>query len=115
MTDQNDLQTRIQTLKKEIAPESPISDASDDKGDLGRAYELIATPIVCGAIGVGLDKLFSTGPVFFISLAVLGVLAAFWSIYKSSQNIVTPLDSKRLQQDKKTAMKAAISEENSEN
>ncbi len=109
-----DLRARVASLKAEVTPpEPPTPDKSDN--ELGKAYELIATPLVCGAIGAGLDHAFSTSPAFFITLAFLGVCAAFWSIYKSSQDIVTPLDSKRLHGGKKTAMKAAISEKDSQN
>ena len=119
MTNENDekladLQARVASLKADVAPPAaPTPEKSDS--ELGKAYELIATPLVCGAIGAGLDHVFSTSPAFFITLAFLGVCAAFWSIYKSSQDIVTPLDSKRLRGRKKTAMKAAISEKDSQN
>jgi F0F1-type ATP synthase assembly protein I len=117
MTNENDekladLQARVASLKADVAP--PAAPEKSDS-ELGKAYELIATPLVCGAIGAGLDHVFSTSPAFFITLAFLGVCAAFWSIYKSSQDIVTPLDSKRLRGGKKTAMKAAISEKDSQN
>lgn len=104
----DDLQKRLQDLKQETAPhESKAEETPEDKSDLGRAYELIATPIVAGAIGAGIDHVFSTGPLFFITLAFLGVCAGFWNIYKSSQNIITPIDSKRLQDDQKTGKRAA--------
>lgn len=112
----NDLQNRIQTLKKEVLPtESPSHTSPSEKSDANKGYELLGTPIVCAAIGLGLDKLFSTSSVFFITLAILGVMAAFWSIFKAERNIVTPLDSKRLQDEQKTAIKAAISDMSSEN
>lgn len=118
--DLNDLQKRIHDLKVETQPisissgESSATESSDDKQGLGAAYELIMTPIVCGGIGIGLDKLFSTAPTFFISLAILGVIAAFWRIYRVSQNIHTPLDLKRLQDEQKQGRKAQISDKNAE-
>ncbi|MEK7802421.1 MAG: AtpZ/AtpI family protein [Pseudomonadota bacterium] len=117
MTDPiDDLQNRIQTLKKETLPiESASGTTPNEKSDANKGYELLGTPIVCGGIGLGLDKVFSTSPIFFISLAILGVLAAFWSIFKAERNIITPLDSKRLQDEQKTAIKAAISDKSSEN
>lgn len=119
MTDEKDtkladLQARVASLKADVTPPQ-VSPPTKSDSELGKAYELIATPLVCGAIGAGLDHVFSTSPVFFITLAFLGVCAAFWSIYKSSQDIVTPLDSKRLHGHEKTAMKAAISEKDSQN
>ena len=104
----DDLQKRLQELKRETASDEPKADDSlEEKSDLGRAYELIATPIVTGALGAGVDHLFSTKPIFFITLAFLGLLAGFWNIYKASQNIVTPIDSKRLQGEKKTGKRAS--------
>ncbi|HNQ91794.1 MAG TPA: AtpZ/AtpI family protein [Alphaproteobacteria bacterium] len=85
MTD--DLKTLQEKLKKLKADTSSGKQLSkeDDKNDLGKAYELIATPIVAGGIGAGIDHLFGTSPAFFIILAVLGVLAGFWAIYKAEQ------------------------------
>lgn len=109
MSDQlDDLQKRLHDLKQEAAPHEPKADNSqEDKSDLGHAYELIATPIVAGLIGAGVDHVFSTGPVFFITLAFLGICAGFWNIYKANRNIITPIDLKRLQDDKKTGKRAA--------
>jgi len=86
MTDPlNDLQDRLKSLKKEVSPPPKVEDEKEGS-DLGKAYELIATPIVAGGIGAGIDHIFSTSPVFFIILAVLGVLAGFWALYKADQN-----------------------------
>lgn len=121
MTDNlNDLQKRIKDLKADTQPFETVSaestelDNSQDKKGLGAAYELIMTPIVCGAMGLGLDKLFSTAPTFFIILAILGVVAGFWRIYRVSQNIHTPLELKRLQDGQKQGRKAQISDNISE-
>ncbi len=121
MTDENDklddLQRRIAELKGEsqtAAPESPSEESPEDKQGLGAAYELIMTPIVCGGIGLGLDKIFSTPPIFFITLAILGLCAGFWRIYRLSNNIQTPLDLKRLQDREKKGRKAQISDKNAE-
>ena len=121
MTDNiSDLQKRIQDLKAEtIGMSDPIAESSaqensKDKQGLGAAYELIMTPIVCGGLGLGLDKLFSTAPIFFITLAILGLLAGFWRIYRLSNNIQTPLDLKRLQEKEKQGRKAQISEKYTE-
>lgn len=80
----DDLQNRLKDFKTEVSPPPPKDE--DGKNDLGKAYELIATPIVAGGIGAGIDHLFGTSPAFFIILAVLGVLAGFWAIYKAEQS-----------------------------
>ena len=113
----DDLQRRIAELKSEAVPapsESKSVQNAEDKQGLSAAYELIMTPIVCGGIGLGLDKLFSTAPIFFISLAILGLCAGFWRIYRLSNNIQTPLDLKRLQDTEKKGRKAQISENKTE-
>lgn len=116
----DDLQRRIDELKHDVHTEiresvtaDDVMDESDKKG-LSAAYELIMTPIVCGGMGLGLDYLFSTKPVFFISLAFLGVCAGFWRLYRVSNNIQTPLDLKRLQDAKKKGMNSQLSENNTE-
>lgn len=111
--DISDLQKRIAALKEDTNPSlktesSENAETSEDKQGLGAAYELIMTPLVCGGIGVGLDHLFSTGHVFFLTLALLGVCAGFWRIYRLSRNIQTPLDLKRLQDTPKQGRKAQI-------
>lgn len=115
-----DLQKRIQDLKTGTQPLNPVlsesndADSVDDKKGLGAAYELIMTPIVCSAIGLGADKLFSTAPIFFVTLATLGLIAGFWRVYRVSQNIHTPLDLKRLQDKPKQGRTAQISDDKSD-
>lgn len=118
--DISDLQKRIAALKEDTNPSlktelSENAETPEDKQGLGAAYELIMTPLVCGGIGAGIDHLFSTGHVFFLTLAVLGVCAGFWRVYRVSQNIQTPLDLKRLQPDQKKGRNTQISEVHTEN
>jgi F0F1-type ATP synthase assembly protein I len=121
MSDENphqldDLQRRINELKAgsdafPVPPsESEQAENAEDRKGLSAAYEMIMTPIVCGGLGLGLDHMLSTKPVFFISLAFLGVCAGFWRLYKVSQNIQTPLELKRLQDKQKQDRKTPISE-----
>ncbi len=115
----DDLKNRIQQLKSDTGnmppnsepePESDTGETAADKQGLSAAYEMIMTPIVCGGMGAGLDHLFSTRPAFFITLAVLGVLAGFWRIYRVSQGIQTPLDLIRLQRGQKQGRNTQISD-----
>ena len=116
----DDLKNRIQQLKAdtgnmplnpEADPESDTAKTAEDKQGLSAAYEMIMTPIVCGGMGAGLDHLFSTKPILFITLAVLGIFAGFWRIYRVSQGIQTPLDLKRLQRNQKQGRNTQISDE----
>ena len=44
---------------------------------MSRAFELVATPMVFGAIGYGIDRLVGTTPVLTIVLAAFGVIGTF--------------------------------------
>lgn len=102
------LKDQLSRLKKDVGyDESPKPPPERESSDLGKAYELIATPIVAGGIGAGIDHMAGTSPAFFLILGILGIMAGFWSIYKASQNISPEPPSKRLQDDEKQAKTSA--------
>ena len=47
------------------------------------SLDLISSIIVGALIGFGLDKIFSTKPVFFIIFLVLGIITGFYSLFKT--------------------------------
>lgn len=49
--------------------------------------DLIASVTVGVLIGLGMDKLFSTKPIFFIIFLLLGIIAGFYNIYKSFKRL----------------------------
>ena len=51
------------------------------------SLDLISSIIVGVLIGHGLDKIFSTKPVFFIIFLVLGVIAGFYSLFKTMKKL----------------------------
>ncbi len=105
--DLNDLQSRIQQARADGVgdPPPPNAKAPDDSEGTSKGIravaDLVGTPIVCGAIGIGLDKWLDTSPFGFIILAFLGLLAGFWSLYKMSNGSGSQVGFKRLQSQKK--------------
>ena len=51
------------------------------------SLDLISSIIVGALIGFGLDKIFSTKPVFFIIFLVLGIITGFYSLFKTVQKL----------------------------
>lgn len=104
--DLEDLKARIQQARTDGVgdppPAPPPADDSEgtNKG-LRAVADLIGTPVVCGAIGIGLDKWLGTGPFGFIILAFLGVLAGFWGLYRMSEGTGSQVGFKWLQNKKK--------------
>ena len=47
----------------------------------------LVSPIIAGIlIGIGVDKFFSTKPIFFVIFLLLGVVSGFFNIFKSAKN-----------------------------
>ena len=51
------------------------------------SLDLISSIVVGTLIGFGLDKIFSTKPVFFIIFLVLGIITGFYSIFKTVKKL----------------------------
>lgn len=105
--DLNDLQSRIRQARASGVGEPPPSavKAPDDSEGTSKGIrvvaDLVGTPIICGAIGIGIDRWLGTGPFGFIILAFLGLLAGFWGLYKMSSGTGSQVGFKRLQSQKK--------------
>ena len=82
----NDLSDRLeQKLKK-----SKNNNFKKDNGySIGFkiSMDLISSIIVGALIGIGLDKIFSTKPIFFIIFLVLGIIAGFYSLFKTMKKL----------------------------
>ena len=113
MTDElNDLQARIRQAETASEPQKAPSKANDTTGTqmgIRAVTDIIATPIVCGAIGMGVDEWFKTSPIFFISLAFLGLCAGFWNLSRMSSGNDSAVGFKRLQNKAKEGNKAQLS------
>lgn len=73
---------------------------------IGAVFDVVATPVVSGGIGIGIDHFLGSSPLAFIIFAFLGVCAGFWNLYRASEEKGVPLHSKRLRAPQKTAKKA---------
>ena len=51
------------------------------------SMDLISSIIVGALIGFGLDKIFSTKPIFFIIFLVLGIITGFYSLFKTIKKL----------------------------
>mgnify|MGYP001268016528 FL=1 len=51
------------------------------------SLDLFSSILVGMMIGLGIDNFFSTKPVFLLIFLVLGMIAGFYSLYKSAQNL----------------------------
>ena len=51
------------------------------------SMDLISSIIVGVLIGLGLDKVFLTKPIFFIIFLLLGIITGFYSLFKTMKKI----------------------------
>ncbi len=51
------------------------------------SLDLISSIIVGALIGLGLDKFFSTKPIFFLIFLVLGIITGFYSLFKTMKKL----------------------------
>ena len=51
------------------------------------SMDLISSIIVGVLIGLGIDKIFSTKPIFFIIFLVLGIITGFYSLFKTMKKL----------------------------
>ena len=56
-------------------------------GFLKISLDLISSIVVGTLIGFGLDKIFSTKPVFFIIFLVLGIITGFYNLFKTVKKL----------------------------
>ena len=107
----NDLQSRIRDAKAAPAPvqNSGKDDSAATNTGVRAITDLIVTPVVCGAIGMGLDEWFKTKPVFFIIMAFLGVITGFWNLSRMKDGNDSSVGFKRLQSKEKTGNKSQLS------
>jgi ATP synthase protein I len=51
------------------------------------SLDLFSSILVGTMIGLGIDNFFSTKPIFLLIFLVLGIIAGFYNLYKSAQNL----------------------------
>tara|TARA_B100000989_G_C19450868_1_gene431687 strand:+ start:67 stop:360 length:294 start_codon:yes stop_codon:yes gene_type:complete len=91
------MQNTTKELKKKIKEFKKIDDDKLENKSLNTSsmlgsglkisVDLIASIFVGVMIGLGVDKLFSTKPIFFLIFLFLGIAAGFMKMYRSIINL----------------------------
>ena len=90
MQDRNkELKKKINEFRKNknINFKNNINTASMLGSGLKISIDLVASVFVGIMIGLGMDKLFSTKPIFFLIFLLLGIAAGFVKMYRSIINL----------------------------
>ena len=81
----NDFSDRLE--KKLKKPKTSNNKENGYSIGLKISLDLISSILVGAFIGYGLDKVFSTKPVFFIIFLVLGIITGFYSLFKTMKKL----------------------------
>ena len=90
MQDRNkELKKKINEFRenKNISFKNNINTSSILGSGLKISIDLVASVFVGIMIGLGMDKLFSTKPIFFLIFLLLGIAAGFVKMYRSIINL----------------------------
>ncbi|MEE2694944.1 MAG: AtpZ/AtpI family protein [Pseudomonadota bacterium] len=82
------LTERIEQKLDELKPKAKNPNYKSGYGlGLKISLDLISSTIVGILIGLGIDKIFSTKPIFFVIFLVLGIIAGFINLYRTIKKI----------------------------
>jgi len=96
MTNLNDLNTRLNAAKARQEAQNPSEPPKYSREmNLGiRAFmEMLGVLLGSGLMGWALDAYFKTSPTLLITFVILGIIAAFFNLYKLSKNLGTAIGS----------------------
>jgi ATP synthase protein I len=113
MSKLDDLNARLKAAKAQYEDQNPVSPARGAREiTLGiRAFmEMLGVLLGSGLMGWALDAYFKTAPVMLVIFVVLGIIAAFFNLYKLSKNLGTAVGSNSLQSGEKAARKPSQNE-----
>ncbi len=82
----NDLSERLEQKLKKAKTNNLYKNNGYSIG-LKISMDLISSIIVGVLIGLGLDKIFLTKPIFFIIFLVLGIITGFYSLFKTMKKL----------------------------
>ena len=82
----NDLSKRLEQKLKKSKTNNYYKNNGYSIG-LKISMDLISSIIVGVLIGLGIDKIFSTKPIFFIIFLVLGIITGFYSLFKTMKKL----------------------------
>ena len=83
----NDLSDRLEQKLKKIKKTNNYYKNNGYSIGLKISLDLISSIIVGVLIGLGLDKIFLTKPIFFIIFLVLGIITGFYSLFKTMKKL----------------------------
>ena len=82
----NDLSERLEQKLKKSKTNNLYKNNGYSIG-LKISMDIISSIIVGVLIGLGLDKIFLTKPIFFIIFLVLGIITGFYSLFKTMKKL----------------------------
>lgn len=113
MTKLDDLDARLKAAQEQQRKETaPAPSRYSNEMNLGiRAFmEMLGVLLGSGIMGWALDVYFGTSPTLLIIFVILGIVAAFFNLYKLSRNLGTAIGSNNLQSEEKVARKPSQNE-----
>jgi len=113
MTKLDDLDAKLKAAQAQYIKETvrPPSAYSKEMSQGIRAFmEMLGVILGSGIMGWVLDDYFETAPTILIIFVILGIAAAFFNLYKLSQNLGTAIGSNNLQSEEKAARKPSQNE-----
>ncbi len=108
MSKLDDLDAKLKEAQGKYEQQNPSAPSVYSKEmNLGiRAFmEMLGVLLGSGLMGWALDAYFDTTPTLLIVFVILGIVAAFFNLYKLSRNLGTAIGSNRLQSEEKAARK----------
>lgn len=86
--EKENLSFRLNQYKKELAKKAKSQNILNQKNNslslgLKLATDFVAVIIVGCLIGLGIDKIFNTKPIFFLIFLIFGIAGAFLNIYRT--------------------------------
>jgi len=108
MTNQDDFAARLAAAKAKHEAQNPVVPpmASKEMNQGMRAFmEMLGVLLGSGLMGWCLDAYFGTGPKMLLIFIFLGIIAAFYNVYKLSRNLGTAIGGESLQSTEKDANK----------
>lgn len=110
----DDLENRIKEAKERYESANPVKQPTQYNREMSlgiRAFmEMLGVLLGTGIMGWSLDSFFGTSPTILIIFVILGIVAAFFNLYKLSRNLGTAIGSNSLQSSDKTANKPSKNE-----
>jgi ATP synthase protein I len=84
----DDLKKKLEAFENDNKTNLKYSKHTNSYGlGLKISLDLVAAIVVGVLIGIGIDKLFDTKPVFFLIFFILGIAAGFMNMYRSLLNL----------------------------